>query len=221
MKKKTKNKYTVEYLLNKIIAWFKRKPPTFNKKNLKVLHTAKFKTETRALKFLDIIIYAFVLTSVSQMAVVFGKGEVGLIALIKAFGFAMAEIFFCRATGRAIAAKRKAGFLWFCLTVILLLSVGFNLIYDWYLLQYGAPFDKGLINTDFVVLFLAIGGSGMTGLIILGLSVMRNHQEIIVEQTLTVLTSYTKDFKSKSSAAERQAKYRAKKKLELKRVGLA
>ncbi len=220
MKKKTKNKYTVEYLLNKIVAWFKRKPPTFNKKNLKAFHTAKFKTETRALKIIDIITYIFVLTNIQQLATVFGKGEIGLVAFCKGLGFAMAEIFLCRATGRALAAKRKSGFLWFCLTLILILTVGFNLIYDWYLLQYGAPFDKGLINIDFVVLFLAIGGSGMTGLIILGLSVMRNHQEIIVQQTLATLVDYDKGFKKKSSAAERQAAYRARKKAELKRAGL-
>ncbi len=201
----------IEYYYRKLNK-FLNKPPEALKQNSKQFYYKRLKREWRAVVIIDLITYLFVFAVVKQLAYVFGKADPGWGDYAKAFGFALTEIYMSKAVSRAWMVQQKTTWLWIAMICIMVLIIPLNIVYEWARLAevHSTPtFTSTMVNKDWLVIMLAIIGSGITGIMILGLSFMRMIQEKIFYETQNGFSNYVKDEERRRGQRDYQASRRA------------
>jgi len=205
----------IEMLYRKFNKIFNRPPDLLNN-NSKIFYQKKLKSDWRALKFLDLIIYLFVFATINQLIFVFGKGDAGFADYSKAIGFALAEAHFARSAGKAWIAGLSARPIWIALFIVMVLLIPLNIVYDWAKLANTNKFDSSIISHDWLSLFLSIVGSGIISVMILGVSYIRMVQEKIFFETQKSFDRWIKEEEKRVERNKYQRKYIAQRRQKMR-----
>ena len=159
-------------MLKKIKNFLKKiwEPPALTN-NWKTIHKKKMASEWRELLLIDIIIIAFMIASMQQLAVFFAKGEPTIWAWLKSAAFDGAILLFSRNVSRAYVLGEKARGTWFALVFLALITVFANIGYEWFV-EEGGIGDKYILK-DWILNIRAALVSGSLPLIVVFMSTVR------------------------------------------------
>lgn len=185
------------------------KPPGIATDNSKQAYIKKVASEWREILLIDVIIIAFLIASIHQIAYFFEEGEPTKFTWLKAFGFDLAIVVFSRHVSRAKVLNEKAKGVWVVLIFLMLITIICNVGYEW--LQIKGEWGDGFIVTDTLKNFKAIITSGSLAVIILGISVVRANIMKSFEERQRKYKKLSTDIDTKRKRAEYARNYRARK----------
>lgn len=156
---------------------------------------AQLAADWRYLLLLDLLIWAFLLPSISHLAFIFGWGEPGVVNYIQALAFDYGIWFFIRSISRRLVDNYKIklqfskasgkllkslekpkndwlvlSVLWGCLMILVVISTSLNVLYE----LWDTNFQ---MRESFVTLYARTSGSGMLVIMVVLLSFVRALQE--------------------------------------------